>query len=603
MRETDFIKQNKEKWGELEQDLGRDRNDPHKLSRLFVQLTDDLSFSRTHYPNRSVKVYLNNLTQQIFYRIYKKQGQGWKKFVLFWTEELPAILYLSRRELGLAFVIFLLTFCIGIFSSRQDNGFSRVILGDSYVEMTLENIRNGDPMGVYKKMKETDMFLGITINNLRVAFMTFVLGAFFCVGSVAMLLYNGIMVGSFQYFFFERGLFKESFLTIWMHGTLEISAIIIAAAAGLTLGRGLVFPGTYTRLQAFRLSAQRGIKIMIGVTPVFILAAFIEGFITRYTDAPDSVRLALILLSAAFILTYFVWLPFSVGRKGASRLQKDAELHPSPPHHIRLGEIKDNGELFGDMIAVLSGNFRRIALACTGLATLYTLGISFFERGPLENFLYNRTLNFIWFFHYEESPQLYILNTLLFAGASTTGILALSRHLGTLERKKSWTRTFVHSLFLVGTLGVVLFAGSWAGVMLFALLLPLFTMTGFVAFYEGRNMIDCFSRAFSLMGNSFFPIAGLYVSLFIIGGLGFFLLSSPFLYFYMDIFRWAFLVDPETLDLGLKLFYTLLVFLYFGLIAAAVVIINGLTYFSLAEAQEGTTLKTQIQALATKIKS
>ena len=71
MRETSFIKQNKEKWAAFEQDLKKNNVDPDKMSELFVQITDDLSYSRTFYPNRSVRVYLNNIAQQIFYSIYK----------------------------------------------------------------------------------------------------------------------------------------------------------------------------------------------------------------------------------------------------------------------------------------------------------------------------------------------------------------------------------------------------------------------------------------------------------------------------------------------------------------------------------------------------
>ena len=67
MRETNFIKQKKDKWIELERTIQQVNPDPDKLNDLFVQITDDLSYSRTFYPNRSVRVYLNGLAQQIFY--------------------------------------------------------------------------------------------------------------------------------------------------------------------------------------------------------------------------------------------------------------------------------------------------------------------------------------------------------------------------------------------------------------------------------------------------------------------------------------------------------------------------------------------------------
>lgn len=80
MRETDFINQNKDKWTDLEDLLRKPANDPDKLSNLFIQVTDDLSYSRTFYPNRSIRVYLNNIAQQIFYRIHKSKKQSRKQF-------------------------------------------------------------------------------------------------------------------------------------------------------------------------------------------------------------------------------------------------------------------------------------------------------------------------------------------------------------------------------------------------------------------------------------------------------------------------------------------------------------------------------------------
>lgn len=117
------------------------------------------------------------------------------------------------------------------------------------------------------------------------------------------------MLGSFQTFFFQHGLLYESLLAIWMHGTLEISALIVAGAAGLTLGNSWLFPGTYSRAAAFRKGARRALKIIIGTVPIFILAGFIEGFVTRHTHLPDLVRLSFILLSLSFVIYYYIYLP------------------------------------------------------------------------------------------------------------------------------------------------------------------------------------------------------------------------------------------------------------------------------------------------------
>ena len=182
-------------------------------------------------------------------------------------------------------------------------------MGDSYVNATLANIENDDPMAVYKKMEETEMFLGITINNVRVALMCFSFGVLLGIGTLYMLMSNFIMLGSFQYFFYDKGLLWESARTIWIHGTIEISAIIIAGCAGIVVGKSILFPGTYTRLISFVSGIKAGLKIVISTVPFFIIAGFLEGFVTRLTGMPDFLAITIILGSLVFILFYYVVYP------------------------------------------------------------------------------------------------------------------------------------------------------------------------------------------------------------------------------------------------------------------------------------------------------
>lgn len=354
MKETRFIEQNKEKWAEYEQLLGEKRPDPERLSELFVQITDDLSYARTFYPNRSVRVFLNSMASRIFQNIYRGKSFPGARLVRFWKTELPQALWEGRMAILLSFSIFTIAFITGVVSSIIEPEFARTILGDEYVTMTLGNIENGDPMAVYKHAGPLGMTAGIAANNLFVAFRTAILGVLASLGTVLSLLYNGVMVGAFQYFFISKGLFTESFLTIWIHGTLEISAIIIAGASGLIAGSGLLFPGTYRRIQAFQITIRRGFKIFIGTVPIFVLAAIFEGFLTRFTETPDILRGLFILASLLFVLWYFVFLPYFKWRRGEFReISGTTELPPDDQYPIRFHLIKTPGEILGDAIAVM----------------------------------------------------------------------------------------------------------------------------------------------------------------------------------------------------------------------------------------------------------
>jgi len=128
-------------------------------------------------------------------------------------------------------------------------------------------------------------------------------------GSGFIMLKNGIMMGAFQGFLAQKGLLLESVSSIWIHGTLEIFAIIVAGGAGIVMGNSLVFPGTYTRLQSFKKGAVKGTKMVIGLMPVFFVAAFLEGFVTRYTHIPYVLKFSIIGFSLIFIITYFFIYP------------------------------------------------------------------------------------------------------------------------------------------------------------------------------------------------------------------------------------------------------------------------------------------------------
>ena len=320
MREAAFIKQNHSKWEDFEKILSQKSPDPDKLAELFIQITDDLAFSQTQYPKSKTTLYLNSLASQVHQNVYKTKKEEKSRFVRYWTEELPLVTKDCHKPMLYSLIIFSTAMLIGALSAANDDTFIRLILGDHYVNMTLENISNDDPMAVYKQIDESAMFLGITLNNIRVSFLAFVLGVFAPLGTPLLLFHNGIMLGAFQYFFYQKGLFLTSFLTIWIHGTLEISAIVIAGGAGLVISNSILFPGSYTRLESFKRGTKNGMKLVVGLVPVFITAGLLESFVTRHTELSIFIKTGIILLSAIFIIYYFIIYPYIViNRVGKKR--------------------------------------------------------------------------------------------------------------------------------------------------------------------------------------------------------------------------------------------------------------------------------------------
>jgi len=158
------------------------------------------------------------------------------------------------------------------------------------------------------------MFIQIATNNIRVSLMVYATGILAGMGTLYMLFENGVMLGTFQQIFFAKGLGWASVLVIWIHGTLEISAIILAGTAGLILGQSYLFPGTYSRIDSLKRGARDSVKILVGLIPFFLLAAFFEGFVTRHTEMPLWLSLFILLGSASIIIWYFILWPIRLKR-------------------------------------------------------------------------------------------------------------------------------------------------------------------------------------------------------------------------------------------------------------------------------------------------
>lgn len=380
MKETEFVEQNTAKWRELEKELIR-KGDvrPDQITDLYIESIVDLSFARTHYPNRSVRAYLNGVVEVLSLKIQRSQKNYWKYIKTFWSTDLPLAMYEGRMAFMLSFLILVVSIVIGIFSSMHDKSFANYILGDAYVQLTLENIEKGDPMAIYKDDALTDMFFGITINNILVSVKTFILSLFFGFGTILVMIYNGIMLGVFQYFFIERGLFFESFLTIWQHGTIEISCIVLAGTAGLVLAKGILFPASYSRLDSFRINGRKSLMIMLGLMPLLVLSGAIEAFVTRFTEVHWAIRLLSILISLSFVLFYFVWYPRRVAKGENKADDPSLAIQPIRTSEFSVRVIQNGVSVFWESVRILFVGQSWYVRGLLGITLL--MGISWWRFG------------------------------------------------------------------------------------------------------------------------------------------------------------------------------------------------------------------------------
>lgn len=599
MKETRFVRQNKEKWLQSEQLLEGENKDPEKLSTLFTQVVDDLSYSQTYYKNRSVRVYLNNIARNFFSILSNKRRDNKNHFKAFWLSELPQIVIYCRRELLISLAVFLLAAAIGVFSSARDETFPEYILGQGYMEITKENIKKGDPMAIYKDKNQLEMAWQIISNNIQVAFRTYVLGIFMSIGTLLIMIYNGIMIGTFQYYFAKQDLLATSAMTIWLHGTLEISSIIIAGGAGLTLGSGLLFPGTYTRLQAFQLSAVRSLKLVFGIVPILIIAGIIESFLTRYTEVPAFAKLTLIFLSALFIVGYFIVYPWWRLKRGFSEPLQETKLQPNKPYHISYTKIKSQAEILGDTFNFYKRHGASL-FRWTLLLSIAGTAVYYFTYEQELSFVYNDFMGYllgeIFFGLKADSLPKFLVASLTAASLATVTWLLILKDSG-LKTITAGIRvqTFVKSVVLLGILFAMPFWWEGLGYTLFALT---FGLVFFVAF--GLVKGDSWNSLRATFSQGFVQIYGLQVVLLFTALVFLLLAISPVLYLYVQAISWNLSGEKGLIE---KLTYLIEIFIklmMFNLIIPLVCISMSFVYYSLQEVAFAGELKQAIARITLK---
>jgi uncharacterized membrane protein SpoIIM required for sporulation len=631
MRETQFIKQNKDKWGQFEKVVSSGKTDPEILSNLYLEVTDDLSYARTFYPNRSVRVYLNGIAQRTFYSIYKNRRGGIGRFFNFWASKVPQILFESRKELFFSLMVFLFAVGVGVLSTMMDEDFPRVILGDDYVNRTMENIAAGRPMSIYSQGDSSDMFFQIALNNLRVAALTFIVGLLFGVGTVYLLLYNGIMVGAFQMLFIRQGIYWESILTIWSHGTIEIACIIIAGGAGLALGRGLIFPNTFSRLQSLQLAARRGILIMATITPLIILAAFIEGFFTG-SMASMGTRFIVVGISLVFVVGYFVLIPFIRARRGYISNLREVTLPTVKEEPINLHQIKTVSKVFSDMFTIFKNNAASIfGLAAVAAAVYTTLMMQFgyklkFGQSMIFIDVIEKALENMGqlLFPYDAFDLMWWLNVMGFGlmGAYSLYRLSFLVKLKTIDPKakvapvdtkkkaKKAERkgvSIIVATLVAGLMAMALnFILATNGVFVFLAMLsvfPLLLLWQTAATADGQNIFSALGKSFSLGLGNYVSMVGIFLLTVFMLFLFLFLATAPIVGLFSSVITTFIPMSQSLMRAAQEAFYVFInAFILFSSLPLVYIGV-AVAYFSFRETREANDLHARLDEVGVKRRS
>ncbi|MBL7737780.1 MAG: stage II sporulation protein M [Chitinophagaceae bacterium] len=320
MREALFIKKNRDRWLKNQ---AMPSEDADEMAKDFTQLVDDLAYAKTFYPTSKVTQYINHEASKIYLSIYQNRKEESNRLVTFWKYDLPLTIRKHHGTLLFSFIVFVVFFAIGFFVTAKDESLTDSLIMPGYLDATRDNIDKGNPFGIYESGNPVLSWVWIMINNIIVALRDFASGVLFGIPAFYQLAKFGLMVGAFDEIFASRGLGLQFFLVVFVHGTLEITAFIITAAGGIVMGKSFLFPGTIKRIDAFKQGAKDGVKMMIGLLPVLVLAAFFEGLFTRLYNNMSLFTTIIVSLSVLFVIWYFVIYPIRLSRKKVWQLNEE----------------------------------------------------------------------------------------------------------------------------------------------------------------------------------------------------------------------------------------------------------------------------------------
>jgi uncharacterized membrane protein SpoIIM required for sporulation len=271
-----------------------------ELVHLYQRVSAHLSHARAYYADPGLTARLTGLVAQANSVIYSKgRGRPLRSAGRFFTETFPAAVWFNRRLVIIAALLLLVPATAFAIWFANSSAVRDLVLPPEVEAAALEA-----EFEDYYSSQAAEQFAGqVFINNIQVSFLAFAGGILLCVPTALLLVYNGVAVGLWAGFFADIGHLDKFFGLILPHGLLELTAVFIAAAAGLALGWAVIAPGDRTRAAALAEEGRRSVVIVIGLVFIFAVAAVIEAIVTP-SGLPTAARVGIGIAVETVFLAY-----------------------------------------------------------------------------------------------------------------------------------------------------------------------------------------------------------------------------------------------------------------------------------------------------------
>ncbi len=267
-----------------------------ELVERYQQASTHLAYVRSHLPDPALVTRLTALVGAAHGAIHGHRPRSARGIGRFFRSTFPAAVWWNRRfVLAAALLTFVPAIALGVWISHSDAALEAAApaaVREAYVSDNFESYYSSQPAGEFAAK--------VFVNNVRVAMLAFAAGILLCVVTAFILAQNGALLGVAAGLFASVGESPKMWGLLLPHGVLELSAVVVAGAAGLRIGWTVIDPGDRRRADALIEEGRRSAAIVLGLILAFAVAGTIEGFVTgRGVSTPLRVGLGL-TVGAAF---------------------------------------------------------------------------------------------------------------------------------------------------------------------------------------------------------------------------------------------------------------------------------------------------------------
>ena len=309
-----FLHSRKPRWERLEtivqslergQVKGLTAADLLDVGRLYREATADLarlqSMRSRDLPPSEMEVYLNQLVARGYGQVYRNPPPRWGAFWHYLRFTLPAVFRETAPWTLFAFLTFFLGFLYGLGAALADSAFVPLVVPPHLIEKVEEGKVWFDSILAVRPLASSM----IMTNNISVSFLAFAFGMTFGLGTLYLMVFNGLMLGAVAGLCHTHKLDIPFWSFVLPHGVIELTAIFMAGGAGFLLATALLAPGDLPRKQALTGRARQAGRLVLGCVPLLVVAGIVEGFFSPAL-IPAGVKFTMAAVLFALLTAYLL---------------------------------------------------------------------------------------------------------------------------------------------------------------------------------------------------------------------------------------------------------------------------------------------------------